>query len=58
MLIAVKHFEEQLQQLQLEYSVDTNTKLLLMTIHKAKGLEFNMVIVPNLHQIIPYNHYP
>lgn len=43
-------FAKRLQTLTAHASQDPTTKLEIMTIHKAKGLEFDCVILPGLHR--------
>jgi len=45
-------FESQLQALYAQADADPSISLQLMTMHKAKGLEFDAVIVPGLHRTI------
>jgi ATP-dependent exoDNAse (exonuclease V) beta subunit len=43
-------FEKYFQQMQLEQTISQEVKLQIMTIHKAKGLEFDAVFLPYLHR--------
>lgn len=51
----VGRLTEQLQDL---YAASTPSRLQLMTIHQAKGLEFDVVIIPGLHRVTGKNDPP
>ncbi len=47
--LELEAINEHLQKLYTETSASADTKLHIMTIHKAKGLEFDHVLLPGLH---------
>lgn len=49
----IKRFKEDLQKCYAK-PTEGNTTLQLMTIHKSKGLEFDHVFIPSLHQAPPH----
>jgi ATP-dependent helicase/nuclease subunit A len=47
-ILDIHHFEDKLSQIYVTGKHDINVKLQIMTIHNAKGLEFDFVLVPGL----------
>ena len=48
--VLLRDIDERLNKLYAESNANAHTKLHIMTIHKAKGLEFDHVLLPGLHR--------
>lgn len=55
--LSLSTIEEKLNRLYAEPNADADDSLQIMTIHKAKGLEFDHVILPGLNRKTPYDPY-